>query len=128
LDYMATAETGGIMEKPDTAHETGVTNALTPPDELRKRILEFLESHILQKGDFPALSESISHINRIALSEEESITSLSNVILKDFSLTTKLLKLVNSASYIQYGGGNISTVSRAVSILGFDAVKSIAIT
>lgn len=102
-------------------------NAAALSDEVRKRILTFMENHILHEGDFPALSESIGYINRIASSDRESISSLSNAILKDFSLTTKLLKLVNSATYAQYGGGNISTVSRAVSILGFDAIKSIAI-
>lgn len=98
------------------------------PEQSQKRILDFLESRIRKNGDFPALSEAISHINRIASSEKESITTLSNAILREFALTTKLLKLVNSVSYVQYGGGNVGTVSRAVSILGFDAVKNIAMT
>jgi HD-like signal output (HDOD) protein len=36
--------------------------------------------------------------------------------------------MVNSVYYQQAGGGNISTVSRAVVVLGLDAVRSIAIT
>ncbi|WP_265950327.1 HDOD domain-containing protein [Dechloromonas sp. A34] len=67
-------------------------------------------------------------MNKIANSETESITKLSNSILKDFALTNKILRLVNSAYFRPAGGGNISTVSRAVIVLGFEAVRNIAIT
>ena len=90
--------------------------------------LDFLLRRMRHKSDFPALSESVSAINRIATSETESISRLSNTILKDFALTNKILRLVNSAYFRQAGGGSISTVSRAVIVLGFDAVRNIAIT
>lgn len=48
--------------------------------------------------------------------------------MRDFSLTNKILRLVNSAYFRQAGGGNISTISRAVLVLGFNAVRDIAIT
>ena len=94
----------------------------------RQATLEFLLRRMRHKSDFPALSESVSAINKIANSETESIEKLSNTILKDFALTNKLLRLVNSAYYRPAGGGSISTVSRAVIVLGFDAVRNIAIT
>lgn len=97
-------------------------------EEFRNSMLEFLLDRIRHQNDFPAMAESIATINRIASSEEESIASLSNLIIKDFALTNMLLRLVNSASFAHYGGGNISTVSRAVAILGFDAVKNVALT
>ncbi|HEX8963885.1 MAG TPA: HDOD domain-containing protein [Rhodocyclaceae bacterium] len=90
--------------------------------------LEFLLRRMRHKTDFPALSDSVSAINRLTESERESINKLSNTILKDYALTNKILRLVNSAFYRQVGGGNISTVSRAVIVLGFDAVRNIAIT
>jgi HD-like signal output (HDOD) protein len=88
------------------------------------RLLRRIEA----ESDFPALSESVSAINRIAASDRESVSQLSNAILKDFALTSKLLKLANAAFYNRAGGGGISTVSRAVVILGFDAVRSIALS
>jgi serine/threonine protein kinase len=94
----------------------------------RQATLEFLLRRMRHKSDFPALSESVSTINKIANSETESIDKLSNAILKDFALTNKLLRLVNSAYFRQAGGGSISTVSRAVIVLGFEAVRNIAIT
>ncbi|MFZ5583715.1 MAG: protein kinase domain-containing protein [Pseudomonadota bacterium] len=94
----------------------------------KQSTLDFLLRRMRHKSDFPALSESVSAINKIATSETESIARLSMTILKDFALTNKILRLVNSAYYRQAGGGNISTVSRAVIVLGFDAVRNIAIT
>ena len=109
-------------------------NYLNPEDEIeitgsgRQATLEFLLRRMRHKSDFPALSESVSAINKIANSETESIDKLSNTILKDFALTNKLLRLVNSAYFRPAGGGSISTVSRAVIVLGFEAVRNIAIT
>jgi eukaryotic-like serine/threonine-protein kinase len=89
--------------------------------------LDFLLRRMRYKSDFPALSSTMGAVNRSAASETERVAQLSNSILKDFALTNKLLKLVNSASYSQYGG-SISTVSRAVVIMGFDNVRNVAIT
>ena len=96
--------------------------------EARQSTIDFLLRRMRHKSDFPALSESVSTINRIAGSDKETISNLSNSILKDFSLTNKILRLVNSVYYRQAGGGSISTISRAVLVLGFDAVRNIAIT
>ncbi len=108
-------------------------NYLDPEEEPvtggnRQSTIDFLLRRMRHKSDFPALSESVTAINRIANSETESIDKLSNTILKDFALTNKLLRLVNSAYFRPAGGGTISTVSRAVIVLGFEAVRNIAIT
>jgi serine/threonine protein kinase len=101
---------------------------LAPSADAKQSTIDFLLRRMRHKSDFPALSESVSAINKITGSEKESVSQLSNTILKDFSLTNKILRLVNAAYYRQAGGGNISTVSRAVLVLGFDAVRNIAIT
>ncbi len=82
--------------------------------------LEFLLRRMRHKSDFPALANTISTINRVTDSVGDNASALSNTILKDFALTNKLLRLVNTAYFGQYGG-TISTVSRAVAILGFGA-------
>jgi len=97
-----------------------------PNEGGKQSTLDFLLRRMRHKSDFPALSEAISTINRLAASDQESVSSLSNTILKDVALTNKLMRLVNSAFYKQAGGGTISTISRAVMILGFGTVRSIA--
>jgi len=99
-----------------------------PGGETKQSALDILLRRMRTESDFPALSEAIGAINRIASSEKEGVNELSNNILKDFALTNKLLKLANVAFYSQVGGGSISTISRAVVILGFDTVRSIALS
>ena len=96
--------------------------------EAKPGAVDFLLRRMKHRGDFPALSESVVAINRIAASESESVGTLSALILRDFGLTNKLLRVVNSAHFRPAGGGRISTISRAVVVLGFDAVRNIAIT
>jgi serine/threonine protein kinase len=88
--------------------------------------IEFLLRRMQHKKDFPALAETMRTINRIAASNQESASTLAAVILKDIALTSKLLRVVNSAMYGQ--SGRVNTISRAVVILGFETVRSIAVT
>lgn len=89
--------------------------------------LDFLLRRIKVKSDFPALSSTISTVSKAVTNDKDGAAALSATILKDFALTNKLLKMVNTAHYGQFGRG-ISTVSRAIMVLGFDQVRSIAIS
>ncbi len=89
--------------------------------------LAFLIQRMRFKSDFPVLSGAVSAINRIVASDREPTSKLTNIILKDVSLTNKILRIINAAHYNRFGGA-ISTVSRAVSLLGFDAVRNIALS
>jgi serine/threonine protein kinase len=111
MDFMASAKA-----EPNKNNEADVSSTL-----------KFLLRRIKSKSDFPAISGVINEINKTVASDTEDSGKLAQIILQDFSLTNKLLKLVNTASYSQFGG-KISTVSKAVSILGFDTVRNIATT
>ena len=88
--------------------------------------LEYLLRRIRNKGDFPALSATISAVNRAASSDREPVAVLCNSILKDFALTSRLLKIVNASNLNQFGA--IGTVSRAISILGYDTVRNVSMS
>ncbi|TXT40273.1 MAG: serine/threonine protein kinase [Comamonadaceae bacterium] len=88
--------------------------------------LEFLLRRMRNKTDFPALSDSVVRIQSMATSEKESISSITNQILKDVALTNKLLRLVNSAHYAR--GNSIGTVSRAVQLVGFNGIRNMALS
>ena len=66
-------------------------------DARKQGTLEFLMRRMKHKSDFPALSESVLAINKLTRSDKEGINQLSNTILKDYGLTNKILRLVNSA-------------------------------
>lgn len=90
--------------------------------------LEFLLRRMRHKSDFPAMSDSVARIQRVANSENESLGSLSAEILQDVALTNKLLRMVNTAHFSQSGGGSISTVSRAVALVGFAGIRNMALS
>ena len=90
--------------------------------------LDFLLRRMRHKSDFPALSSSVGAIQRVANSENERLSSLSGEILKDVALTNKLLRMVNTASFRHAGGGTVSTVSRAVALVGFAGIRNMALS
>lgn len=97
-------------------------------DGRRQSTLNFLLRRMRKRPDFPAIGEHITDIShKTASIEGTSVDELANAILKDYALTTKLLRLVNSSFYKQYGG-NITTVSRAVVILGYKQVRMAALS
>ena len=94
-------------------------------DQTRQSPLDAILSRLRDCSGFPTLSSTISDINRSVASDSDSTQQLTKVILRDASLTTKLLQVVNSAQYGQYRG-RIRTVSKAVLILGFDTIRNLA--
>lgn len=91
--------------------------------------VDFLIRRMSRMKDFPTFSQNITEINQktsASRSSSVSASDLANVILRDYSLTSKLLKLVNSAFYGQLSG-KITTVTRAVVVLGFERVRMTAI-
>ena len=88
--------------------------------------VEFLLRRMEHKSDFPALSSSLTEINRLSsASSGASARQLTNVILRDYALTNKLLKLANSAFY-RGGGNEVTSISHAVRMLGFEQIQLLA--
>jgi len=90
--------------------------------------VDFLLRRMRHKADFPALGSSVARIQQAATSESESLSSLTSEILRDVALTNKLLRMVNSAHFSHAGGGSITTVSRAVALIGFAGVRNMALS
>lgn len=93
----------------------------------KQATLDFLLRRMRHGSDFPALTSTISSVNEALSADNERASVLCNTILKDFALTNKLLKLVNAVHFGQFGGA-VSTISRAVTILGYDGVRNVALS
>src|SRR5690349_15952556 len=102
-----------------------MTSTAPSIDSDRPAPLEAMLRRLRSCSGFPTLSTTISDINRVVASDTHSARQLTQVILRDVALTTKLLQVVNSAIYGQYHG-RIRTVSKAVLILGCDEVRNTA--
>jgi HD-like signal output (HDOD) protein len=101
--------------------------ALADAVESKQSTLEFLLRRMRHQSDLPALSSTISSINSAVSDEDQHANVLCDNVLRDLALTGKLLRLVNAAYYNQFGG-SVSTVSRAVAILGYERVRTIAMS
>ncbi len=94
--------------------------------EDKSPVKETVFKRIRQSSDFPAMSSTVTLLNKFNPKDDISITEFANVILKDLALTTKILKLVNSVHFMQFG--EVTTISRAIILLGFENVRNIAMT
>ncbi len=90
--------------------------------------LAYLLRRMRSKSDFPALSASVARVQALSESETDSLQSLCDEILKDVALTQKLLRVVNTAHYRRAGSDPISTISRAVSLIGVGGVRNLALS
>lgn len=120
-------DAGSMKEAIDAYLESaGSKNSVLSVNESSDGILNFLIRRMKYKSDFPAFSKSIIDINeQTTKNPYTSAKDLANIILKDYSLTNKLLKLVNSAFYGSVGKG-VTSIHQAVVILGLEQVRMTA--
>ncbi|WP_321850016.1 HDOD domain-containing protein [Burkholderia diffusa] len=88
--------------------------------------LDKLWARMNERGDFPLLSESLRATMAAMKNDDLDFTALVRVVLSDFALTQKVLRLANSAMYMAFGG-NITTVTRALMVLGMDTVGHLVV-
>lgn len=81
----------------------------------------------LSQVELPVLANTLRRINHLTESTSSTVNELAGVILNDAQLTSQVLRLSNSAFY-NHTRIQVSTVSRAITLIGFDAVKSMAIS
>ena len=77
--------------------------------------------------EMPALCSTVKSLEKLAKDDVSSLALLGRSVMHDNALTSRILRVANSAIYHK-GSSQISTVSRAAIVLGFDAVRNICIT
>ncbi|MEC7815535.1 MAG: HDOD domain-containing protein [Pseudomonadota bacterium] len=81
----------------------------------------------LSKVELPVLANTLRRIDELTDSTNSTVNELANVILNDAQLTSQVLRLSNTVFYNQTRT-QVSTVSRAITLIGFNSVKSMAIS
>ena len=74
-----------------------------------------------------ALGVSIARVVQMADSDDHGTQSLAYHVLSDVALTQKILRLANTPQYRQASGTPVTTITHAISLLGFDNVKTTAL-
>lgn len=81
---------------------------------------------VIESGALPTLSTVASTLINITGKEETTTYDISKLIAQDFSLSTKILKVVNSSFY--NFPNEVRTIQQAIAILGTNAVRSLVLS
>ncbi|HEY8102444.1 MAG TPA: HDOD domain-containing protein [Burkholderiaceae bacterium] len=74
---------------------------------------------------FAGLGASVQVISSLDDDDDGGPRNLTSLILRDAALTSRLLRLANGSSR---GTRNVSTIDQAIAILGFNTVRSVALS
>jgi len=94
----------------------------------KRRLAEWVE--LIQHHEMPIFNNTVHQVLRVSEDELAPAAALAQVIMQDPSLTTRILKLANSVHYNPAGastGHSLTTVNRAVVVLGFNAVSNMCL-
>ncbi|MEY8875357.1 MAG: HDOD domain-containing protein [Leptothrix sp. (in: b-proteobacteria)] len=92
----------------------------------REAQIQRLLQKLQKSADFPSMKESVRGIQKVSRSETAHLRALTEGVLEDVALTNKLLRLINTAFYSSVGGGSITSIKRAVALMGFQSIGMLA--
>lgn len=87
--------------------------------------LDILQT-VLESKSLPVLPAVASKLISITSKPETTMSDIADLISKDVALSTKILKLANSAFYSF--PSQISTIHQAVSVIGINAVRNLVLS
>jgi len=93
---------------------------------LKELVFEKLWRQMTTRGDVPSLQYSADTIVRSLQNEQASTAELTSLVLSDLALSQKVIRLANSAMYATLGG-EVTTVSRAIMVLGVETVEHLSL-
>ncbi|XYJ12831.1 HDOD domain-containing protein [Telluria sp. B2] len=74
-----------------------------------------------------ALGSAVARVVELASSDDQGTHELAYFVLSDVALTQRILRLSNTVQYRTAAGVAVTTVSRAIALLGFDNVRTTAL-
>ncbi len=88
-------------------------------NSLRTKALRKMEEF----SNLPSMPQIMERVREISEDPKSSAADLANIVLSDHSLTTRILRVANSAFYGQFSG-KVSTITQAIILMGFNSVRS----
>jgi HD-like signal output (HDOD) protein len=102
-------------------------SAAPPVNTESRKVRASLMSKVCGDDAMFALGTSVAQVVQMASSDDQGTHDLAYYVLSDAALTQRILRLSNTATYRTASGTNVTTISRAISLLGFDNVKTTAL-
>jgi HD-like signal output (HDOD) protein len=98
-----------------------------PTESDTRKVRASLLNKVCGDEEMFALGSSVAQVVQMASSDDQGTHDLAYYVLSDPALTQRILRLSNTAQYRTASGTNVTTISRAISLLGFDNVKTTAL-
>ncbi len=81
----------------------------------------------ISQQKMPALASTVHKLSRLTTDADSCVSQLSDEILKDPSLTSRILQIASSVGY-RGVAGSCTTISRAIVLMGFTSIRDISIS
>jgi len=92
-----------------------------------RRVRAVLLNKVCGDEDMFALGSAVGRVVQMASSDDQGTHDLAYYVLSDVALTQRILRLANTVKYRTASGTSVTTISRAIALLGFDNVKTTAL-
>ncbi|MDB5960321.1 MAG: hypothetical protein JWP59_1615, partial [Massilia sp.] len=99
---------------------------VTQPPVDGNATLALLWERVRRQGDMPGFARAIGAILGAVRGEEADDFNMAQTVLTDPVLTQKVLRLANSSMYAAFGQ-RVNTVTRAIMVIGTDAIGHLAL-
>jgi HD-like signal output (HDOD) protein len=123
---MTIHDIGGLEVATNTRSPAPTSYVSIPSSDDTSAARDRLLEKITEDADLPALGTSVARVVQLASSDDEAVRNLAHFVLSDVALTQKILRLSNSVCY-RTSGTPVTTISKAIFMLGFDTVKTSAL-
>jgi len=104
-------------------------NEAIEPMSLKERLsserIEKVKKRILQVDHLPTISSTFEKIINMIDQESTTLKEIEQVIKLDQAITIRILKIINSPFY---GFSDVTTISKAIMLLGFKELKNIVVS
>ena len=117
--YVPPASAAASQAALDAAHDADAAD--------RRRVRTILLNKVCGDEDMFALGSSVGRVVQMASSDDQGTHDLAYYVLSDVALTQRILRLANTVKYRTAAGSSVTTISRAIALLGFDNVKTTAL-
>ena len=102
-----------------TTAELKLPLSLVSPEKKK----EIKEARLEEIDSLPQFPEHIQQIQKLLLNDEVNIKELSQIIIRDSSLTSKIIQFANSPLYVR--STKVVLLSQAIKIIGLNGIKAI---
>ncbi len=94
----------------------------------KRRVREGLLRKCAGTKEMMSLGASITSVANMAASDDKGLFDLAKYVMSDVGLTQRILRMANGSGYRTTSGESVNTITRAISLVGFDRVKSSALS